>query len=219
MTSPRIRNLLATVPAAIAVLAVFAAVAFAATIDGEDKSENLRGTNQPDTINANGGNDKVTARKGADTVNGGLGNDLLFGGFGNDTVDGGDGDDKLHGGHGNDTQNGGAGNDTIYAGRGVDVSNGGDGNDRLWALARADTRKAGVDTLDGGNGDDVFRTRDGEADVITCGEGNDTAFLDRKDVISDATAENANGSCETVKRQRAKRNWKDSNETNNEPTS
>lgn len=219
MTSPRLRNLLSVIPATIAVLAVFAAVAYAATITGKDTSENLRGTNQTDTINANGGDDKVNARRADDTITGDAGNDLLFAGFGNDTSDGGEGDDKMHGGHGNDTQNGGPGNDTIYAGRGVDVSNGGDGNDRLWALAHADTRKAGVDTLDGGNGDDVFRTRDGEADVITCGEGNDTAFLDRKDVISDASEAAPNGSCETVKRQRAKRNWKDSNETHNEPTS
>jgi Ca2+-binding RTX toxin-like protein len=92
----------------------------------------------------------------------------------------------------------------IFAGLGADVSNGGDGNDRLWALARKDvTGEAGetVDTLDGGAGNDVIRTRDGEADLITCGDGgNDVAFLDEKDVITDATAENANGSCETVKR-------------------
>ena len=29
------------------------------------------------------------------------------------------------------------------------------------------------DTLDGGTGNDVFRTRDGEVDRITCGDGND----------------------------------------------
>ena len=56
------------------------------------------------------------------------------------------------------------------------------------------------DTLDGGNGDDVFRTRDGEVDRITCGPGNDRALLDNVDVITDATAESPNGSCETVQR-------------------
>ena len=60
------------------------------------------------------------------------------------------------------------------------------------------------DTLDGGNGDDVLRTRDGEADKITCGPGNDKAFLDTADVITDATAENANGSCEFVGRKAPK---------------
>ena len=89
----------------------------------------------------------------------------------------------------------------------MDTTNGGDGNDRLWALARGDvqpgpngeTDQVG-DTLDGGAGNDSFRTRDGEVDRITCGEGNDVAFLDLVDVITDATAENPNGSCERVVR-------------------
>ncbi len=91
MISPRLRNLLSVIPATIAVLAIFAAVAYAATIDGEGQLRESRGTNQNDTINANGGDDKVNARKSADIVNGGLGNDLIFAGLGNDTVDGGDG--------------------------------------------------------------------------------------------------------------------------------
>ena len=56
------------------------------------------------------------------------------------------------------------------------------------------------DTLDGGPGNDVFRTRDGEVDRITCGDGDDRALLDEVDVITDATAENPNGSCEKVVR-------------------
>ncbi len=70
-------------------------------------------------------------------------------------------------------------------------------------MARIDATNDGnttFDRLDGGNGNDRFRTRDGEADVITCGEGNDRAILDTVDVISDATAENPNGSCERVER-------------------
>ena len=35
---------------------------------------------------------------------------------------------------------------------------------------------------------------------ITCGPGKDTALLDNVDVITDATAENPNGSCEKVVR-------------------
>ena len=92
-----------------------------------------------------------------------------------------------------DAQDGGAGNDHIFANRGVDTSVGGDGNDVLWAMARADVTGPGDqvgDTLDGGNGNDVFRTRDGEVDRVTCGAGEDRAFLDGFDVITDATAEN-----------------------------
>ena len=89
----------------------------------------------------------------------------------------------MAGGTGDDGQDGGPGNDTIYANRGDDISVGGDGNDVLWALARADVSGPGDvagDTLDGGNGDDVLRTRDGEADSITCGAGNDAAFAGRR---------------------------------------
>ena len=42
--------------------------------------------------------------------------------------------------------------------------------------------------------------RDGEADVVNCGPGTDTAILDFKDVIEDASPQNPNGSCEVVTR-------------------
>jgi Ca2+-binding RTX toxin-like protein len=117
----------------------------------------------------------------------------------------------MSGGTGDDVQDGGPGNDVIFANRGVDVSAGGDGDDVLWALARADVKPGPNgetdtvgDTLDGGSGNDVLRTRDGEADTITCGPGVDRALLDTVDVIADATADNPNGSCEIVKRKAPK---------------
>ena len=97
------------------------------------------------------------------------------------------------------------GNDTIYAGRGRDETWGEDGDDTLWALARKDVHGPNDtlgDTLHGGPGNDTFKTRDGEADVIDCGPGVDTALIDFKDVIADATAQNPNGSCEVVNRER-----------------
>jgi Ca2+-binding RTX toxin-like protein len=111
----------------------------------------------------------------------------------------------MGGGRGADKQYGGPGNDTIYAGRGQDESWGEAGDDTLWALARRDVHGRNDiqgDVLHGGEGNDTFKTRDGEADVIDCGPGVDTALLDFKDVISDATAQNPNGSCEVVNRQR-----------------
>jgi len=56
--------------------------------------------------------------------------------------------------------------------------------------------------LHGGEGNDTFRTRDGEQDNIDCGPGIDSAYLDFKDHIIDATAQNPNGSCEVVNRDR-----------------
>ena len=110
----------------------------------------------------------------------------------------------MGGGPGDDKQYGGPGNDTIYAGVGRDETWGEAGDDTLWALARKDVHGRNDihgDTLHGGEGNDTFKTRDGEADVIDCGPGVDTALLDFKDVIADATAQNPNGSCEVVNRQ------------------
>jgi Ca2+-binding RTX toxin-like protein len=162
-----------------------ATVAGAAVVTGTGSGERLVGTNGPDVISGHAGPDRVFALGGDDTLNGNLGADRMFAGRGNDRSFGGFGDD------------------VIFAQRGVDESFGGPGNDRLWALARADVRRPGVDTLHGEEGDDVFRTRDGEPDVIDCGAGSDRALLDRVDVIADATTASPNGSCEIVKRRKA----------------
>lgn len=152
--------------------------------------------------------DRLYGGSGNDQLKGGDSRDRIQGGPGNDTSWGENGHDRMAGGTGDDVQHGGPGNDTIFANLGQDTSYGGDGNDALWALARGDVAPGPVDqvgdTLDGGAGNDVFRTRDGEADRIACGDGNDRAFLDTADVITDATAENPNGSCERVVRQAPK---------------
>lgn len=168
-----------------------ATVAGAAVVTGTGLSERLVGTNGPDTITGHAGPDRLFALGGNDTLNGNLGADRMFAG------------------RGDDRSFGGLGDDVIFAQRGVDESFGGPGDDRLWALARADVRRPGVDTLHGEQGDDVFRTRDGEPDVIDCGAGGDRALLDHVDVIADATAANPNGSCEVVKRRRAAKRTRD----------
>jgi Ca2+-binding RTX toxin-like protein len=155
--------------------------------------------------------DKIFGGSGNDALKGGDSRDRMYGGPGNDTSEGENGNDRMAGGTGDDVQNGGEGNDTIYANLGNDTSYGGNGNDRLWALARGDVHpgpngevdQAG-DALDGGPGNDVFRTRDGEVDRITCGDGFDLALLDTVDVITDATPDNLNGSCERVIRRAPK---------------
>jgi Ca2+-binding RTX toxin-like protein len=198
-------------------------VAEAKQIDGTPGNDSIRGSRQADTINGMGGNDRIGAGRSGDLVNGNEGDDRIWGGRGFDQLHGNGGDDRIWGGHGNDTdfgedgndlmgggpgddkQYGGAGNDTIYAARGRDESWGEAGDDTLWAMARWDVRGRNDiqgDVLHGGEGNDTFKTRDGEADVIDCGPGVDTALLDFKDVIIDATAQNPNGSCEVVNRQK-----------------
>jgi hypothetical protein len=74
----------------------------------------------------------------------------------------------------------------IFANRGRDHEDGGDGPDRLWALSRFDVEFIGDpngDELSGGNGNDRFRVRDGEVDLVHCGEGTDHVKADQFDQV------------------------------------
>src|SRR5262245_24363816 len=87
------------------------------------------GTSENLVLNANGGDDTVTAGNGLApliqiTVDGGVGNDTITGGDGNDRLNGGDGNDVINGGRGNDVAMMGAGDDTF-------VWNPGDGSDTV----------------------------------------------------------------------------------------
>src|SRR6185295_424282 len=64
------------------------------------------GTSENLVLNANGGNDVITAGNGLAsliqlTLDGGAGNDTITGGDGNDTIIGGDDNDQINGGRGN----------------------------------------------------------------------------------------------------------------------
>jgi Ca2+-binding RTX toxin-like protein len=96
------------------------------------------GTTENLVVNANGGDDVITAGNGLApliklTIDGGAGNDTITGGDGNDTLLGGDGNDLVTGGRGNDTALLGAGDDTFVwnPGDGNDVVEGQDGTDTL----------------------------------------------------------------------------------------
>ncbi len=96
------------------------------------------GTTENLVLNANGGDDVITAGNGLAnliklTIDGGAGNDTITGGDGNDTLLGGDGNDVIIGGRGNDTAQLGAGDDTFIwnPGDGSDVVDGQDGTDTL----------------------------------------------------------------------------------------
>jgi Ca2+-binding RTX toxin-like protein len=96
------------------------------------------GTTENLVLNANGGDDVITAGNGLAgliqlTIDGGAGNDRITGGDGNDTLLGGDGNDIVIGGRGNDTALLGAGDDTFVwnPGDGSDTVEGQDGSDTL----------------------------------------------------------------------------------------
>jgi Ca2+-binding RTX toxin-like protein len=96
------------------------------------------GTTENLVVNANGGDDVITAGNGLAnliklTIDGGAGNDTITGGDGNDTLLGGGGNDVITGGRGNDTALLGSGDDTFVwnPGDGSDTVEGQDGNDTL----------------------------------------------------------------------------------------
>lgn len=113
----------------------------------------------------------------AEKVTGTSGADLLRGGD-DDLILGLGGNDRLYGDDDDDRLLGGPGNDRLY---------GGDDNDRL----------------DGGPGNDVHYARDGERDFVACGQGRDTAYVDRSDRTT---------ACEVVKRARVADDDDDSND-------
>jgi Ca2+-binding RTX toxin-like protein len=77
------------------------------------------------------------------------------------------GSNRVVGTVGGDRIVGGAGRDRLLGGAGEDCLDGG----------------AGRDTLSGGPGDDTIRSRDGSADVVDCGDGEDLVIADAKDTL------------------------------------
>jgi Ca2+-binding RTX toxin-like protein len=137
-------------------------------IEGDDGNDQLYGGPGKETISGGQGNDLVDGGAAADHLRGDEGDDLLRGDAGIDTLDGGPGDDRLDGGSGTDTLTGGDGNDTITGGPGPDVISAGDGND-------------------------VIRAADDSADVVDCGPGVDTVYVE-----ADVPQRDQLTGCETV---------------------
>jgi Ca2+-binding RTX toxin-like protein len=170
------------------------------------------GTTENLVVNANGGDDIITAGNGLAglislTIDGGAGNDQITGGDGNDVLIGGDGNDSLIGGRGNDQLFGGTGDDTFVwnPGDGSDTVEGQDGTDTLVFNGANINEKVDISA----NGHRVRFTRDvanitmdlngvedidfnalGGADTITV---NDMTGTDVKDVAIDLSGTPGSG--------------------------
>ena len=70
---------------------------------GSNGNDTVNGNDNPEYIDAVGGNDILNGKGGNDILDGGDGNDILSGGTGNNVLNGGDGNDTLIGGTGDDT--------------------------------------------------------------------------------------------------------------------
>ena len=108
---------------------------------------------------------------------------------GNSTLLGNGGNDKLTTGDYQDTLDGGPGNDVINGGFGNDALTGGPGQDTIFADATSASCGWYSYTCKIPFGNDVVNARDGEADTIDCGVGEDRAIVDSIDVVAN---------CETV---------------------
>jgi Ca2+-binding RTX toxin-like protein len=109
------------------------------TCTGTSQSDQIFGTDGPDTIRGGGGDDSILARGGNDDVSGGDGDDSITGSGGNDRLNGENDDDNLVGGDGTDQLNGGGGNDRLNGGDGDDTLTGGAGADQFDCGAGTDT--------------------------------------------------------------------------------
>jgi Ca2+-binding RTX toxin-like protein len=137
---------------------------------------------------------------------GGDGPDVLVGGPGDDALDGRDGRDDLRGSTGGDTLDGGGGRDTLRGGVGDDMLNsglyldwdpandpesdrdrvfGGPGADAIETGSGADSVSAGPgrEWIDTGPGNDRVDLRDGEQDLVECGDGRDAVRQDGTDLL------------------------------------
>jgi Ca2+-binding RTX toxin-like protein len=162
------------------VVLVLAATALMLLASGAALALNKVGTNGPDTLRGTNGADNLSGRGGNDDLFGLGGRDNMLGGEGKDWVLGGNerraqgGDKNLAGGPGNDGVLGGLGPDNIL---------GEEGND--W-VADGPDREFATDRLSAGDGNDVVGVFNDPAfkDLVTCGDGFDRVFADRKDVIA-----------------------------------
>lgn len=149
-------------------------------LSGDEGDDVLDGGYGDDTLLGGAGDDTLTANLGADVYRGGTGFDALtyasystgvrvtVGGSGGSV---GEGDDV-----GGDLErvDGGTGDDTLVGSGAGEYLSGGAGNDAIDGAG-------GADVLSGGPGDDALTARDGVADVVSCGDGTDSATTDQLD--------------------------------------
>jgi Ca2+-binding RTX toxin-like protein len=164
---------------------------------GEDGNDRLAGASGRDTLAGGNGDDTLTGGSGRDRLSGGPGSDQIFGNSGNDRLIGGDGNDLLQGGTGNDNESGGNGDDTLRednAPNGADTLAGDGGNDTVdYSLRPApvnvaiddqpydgdrrsnerDNVRTTIDRVLGSAASDVLIGRDGPADTLVGGTGDD----------------------------------------------
>ena len=120
------------------------AVAAVEDVRGSEQRDTILGSSGSNRLQGLGGDDLITGGAGSDTISGAEGADTVFGSDGNDTLTGGPGSDAMYGGGGADTMYGNEDADTMHGDGGDDTVYGMDGNDQLFGELGADTLFGGV---------------------------------------------------------------------------
>ncbi|WP_445150958.1 MopE-related protein [Baekduia sp. Peel2402] len=182
-----------------------------AEIYGGSGRDTLRGADGSNDILLGGdGDDLLDGGFGDDTIDGGAGDDVITANLGADVYRGGPGIDQLTyatytapvavtiGAGANDGQVGesddvGADVERVDGGSGGDALSGAGGPDQLYGGPGADTLDGGggSDLLVGGADGDVINARDGAADLVSCGDGADSAVLDQLDAADSCESADA----------------------------
>lgn len=123
--------------------------------------ETCQGTDEDDLMTAWWEVEEETLQGlgGDDQLHGSPYRDLLFGDEGNDQLYGKDGNDILVGSFGDDEVHGGPGDDYISGDQGADIISGGEGDDDITSVSENNGKP------------------DYSKDVIRCGPGNDTVYI------------------------------------------
>jgi Ca2+-binding RTX toxin-like protein len=183
-------------------------------LDGSDGHDTLNGLEGQDFLLGSDGGDILRGGANGDFLDGGLDDDSLLGDGGDDTLlqagNTADGADFLSGGEGidsadysfrstavvadpgggrddgEDANGDGVAEELDEVGRDVEDLIGGSGNDTLTGDGRNNRLEggAGTDSLNGHGGDDLFVSRDGAADSVACGDGQDSVTADNQDAVS-----------------------------------
>ncbi len=129
------------------------------------------------------GDDELRSADGRDNLLGGPGRDALRAGDGADGSHGGDGNDNIIDLHGDNQISGGLSSDTIQDGDGNSSITGDEVRSDRGGRREGDRiyDEGGNDRIFSGAGNDRIRARDGGADQINCGTGEDTAIIDHSD--------------------------------------
>lgn len=153
-----------------------------------ETDDRVSGSDDPETLQTEGGDDTVFAGGGNDLIDAGDGNDRVFGQDGTDVIVGGEGDDFLRGS---------AGDDVIFADEGEDTLFGDAGDDVLFGADIIDTEAVFEETAQTNflpfsflpffdvNGDT------GEADELNGGVGEDVLVAGSNDIVSTGDGEDA----------------------------